>query len=39
MQINVMFNVIKSDLPILQGDPKMNDILSNFKLIKSKSTT
>ena len=29
-------NVIKSNLPILQEDPKMNEILPNFKLIKSK---
>lgn len=26
-----LFKVIKSNLPILQEDPKMNDILSNFK--------
>ena len=31
-----LFNVIKYNLPILQEDPKMNEILSNFKLIKSK---
>ena len=31
-----LFNVIKSNLPISQEDPKMNEILSNFKLIKSK---
>ena len=31
-----LFNIIKSNLPILQEDPKMNEILSNFKLIKSK---
>ena len=32
-----IFNVIKSNLPILQEDPKMNSILSNFTIIKSKS--
>ena len=31
-----LFNVIKSNLPTLQEHPKMNEILSNFKLIKSK---
>ena len=31
-----LFNVNKSNLPILQEDPEMNEILSNFKLIKSK---
>ena len=31
-----IFNIIKSNLPILQGDPKMNSILSNFTIIKSK---
>ena len=29
-------NVIKSNLPILQEDPKMNSILSNFMINKSK---
>ena len=31
-----IFNVIKSNLPILQEDPKMNNILSNFTIFKSK---
>ena len=31
-----IFNVINFNLPILQEDPKMNKVLSNFKLIKSK---
>ena len=31
-----LFHVIKSNLPILQEDPKMNEILSNFELIASK---
>lgn len=31
-----LFNVIKFNLPVLQEDLNMNDILSNFKVIKSK---
>ena len=31
-----IFNAIKSNLPILQEDPKMNSILSNFTIIKNK---
>ena len=31
-----IFNVIQSNLPILQEDPEMNSVLSNFKIIKSK---
>ena len=31
-----IFNVINFNLPILLEDPKMNKVLSNFKLIKSK---
>ena len=33
-----LFNVyvIKSNIPIVQEDPKMNEILSNLKLLKSK---
>ena len=31
-----IYKVIKFNLPILKEDPKMNDILSNFKIIKSK---
>ena len=31
-----IFSVINFNLPILQEDPKMNKVLSNFKLIKSK---
>ena len=34
-----LFNVIKSNLPILREDPKINKILPNFKLIKSKHST
>ena len=34
-----LFSVIKSNLPILREDPKMNEILPNFKLIKSKHST
>ena len=31
-----IYKVIQFNLPILKEDPKMNDILSNFKIIKSK---
>ena len=31
-----MYKVIQFNLPILHEDPKMNSILSNFKMIKSK---
>ena len=31
-----IYKVIQFNLPILKENPKMNDILSNFKIIKSK---
>ena len=31
-----IYKVIQFNLPILKEDPKMNDILSNFKIIKNK---
>ena len=31
-----IYKVIQFNLPILKEDPRMNDILSNFKIIKSK---
>ena len=31
-----LLSIIKSNLPILQEDPKINSILSKFTMIKSK---